>query len=103
MLRNMFSTTAPTSSAALSKTDTAGWKWEVNHDGVVWSWYHPCPSLVSVSAPSGLVPSSSSSVPSSSAPSGLVPSGLAPLERTTLVDYWYIVNDGVVIPHVNDW
>lgn len=99
MLRNMFSTSAPASSAALSKTDTAGWKWEVNHDGVVWSWYHPCPSLVSVSAPSGLVPSPS-------APSGLVPSSVpssVPLERTTLVDYWYIVNDGVVIPHVNDW
>jgi len=91
MLRNMFSTSAPASSASLSKTDTAGWKWEVNHDGVVWSWYHPCPSLVSVSAPSGLAPSSSA------------PAGLVPLERTTLVDYWYIVNDGVVIPHVNDW
>lgn len=98
MLRNMLSTSAPASSAALSKTDTAGWKWEVNHDGVVWSWYHPCPSLVSV--PSRLPPPSSA--PSSAAPAELVPSS-APLERTTLVHYWYIVNDGVVIPHVNDW
>lgn len=101
MLRNMFSTSAPASSASLSKTDTAGWKWEVNHDGVVWSWYHPCPSLVSVSAPSGLAPSSSA--PAGLVPSSSAPAGLVPLERTTLVDYWYIVNDGVVIPHVNDW
>jgi len=32
------------SSAKLSKNEMGGWKWEVNHDGVVWSWYHTYPS-----------------------------------------------------------
>lgn len=87
MLRNMFSTTAPTSSAALSKIDTAGWKWEVNHDGAVLAYQG------SSSSPSG-----SSSAPS--APSGLQEA--VPRSRTSLVDYWYLVHDGVVIPTVND-
>ena len=91
MLRNMFSTTAPTSSAALSKIDTAGWKWEVNHDGAFLA-YQGFPSGSS-SAPSG-----SSSAPS--APSGLQEA--VPRSRTSLVDYWYLVHDGVVIPTVND-
>ena len=84
MLRNMFSTTAPTSSAALSKIDTAGWKWEVNHDGAFLAYQ--------------CFPSGSSSAPS--APSGLQEA--VPRARTSLVDYWYLVHDGVVIPTVND-
>lgn len=91
MLRNMFSAIAPASSAALSKTDTAGWKWEVNHDGAVLA-YQGFPS--SSSSPSG-----SSSAPSApEAPKGRKEH----VPRTSLVDYWYLVHDGVVIPTVND-
>jgi len=107
----MFSTkpsTTPNPTAALT-AQAIGWKWEVNHDGVIWSWYHPTPCYASSASASASL--------ASSAPSALVPSALAPLpapkentslsspplDRPTLVDYWYIVHDGVVIPHVNDW
>ncbi len=112
MLRNMFST-KPTSTQPPSSltAQNIGWKWEVNHDGVIWSWYHPTPCYVSSaslasaslasSAPQALVPLSSSSAPSALTPSApLVPTNQ---EKPSLVDYWYIVHDGVVIPHVNDW
>jgi len=99
MLRNMLSSKSSTVSHS-STTQTAGslnaqnmgWKWEVNHDGVIWSWYHP-------SAPSAPLAPLAPSAPS--APSALVPTALT--EKPTLVDYWYIVHDGVVIPNVNDW
>ena len=105
MLRNMFSTSAPASSASLSKTDTAGWKWEVNHDGVVWSWYHPTPCYVSSAslASKPLPEPLPASLPASLPAPLTAPSALTNQERPSLVDYWYVVNDGVVVPNVNDW
>ena len=97
MLRNMFSTKPTSTQPPSSLTAQAiGWKWEVNHDGVIWSWYHPTPCYAS-----------SASASLASAPSALTPSAprvpAAQQEKPSLVDYWYIVHDGVVIPHVNDW
>ncbi len=54
-----------------------GWKWEVNHDGVIWQWSHP-----------------TSSAPT---PSALTPV-ITPVKKNTLVDYWYTVHDGIAIP-----
>lgn len=72
-------TTVATTTTVATAT-TAQWKWEVNHDGAFLA-YQGSPS-----APS--------------APSGLQES--VPRPRTSLVDYWYLVHDGVVIPTVND-
>ncbi len=116
----MFST-KPTSTQPPSSltAQNIGWKWEVNHDGVIWSWYHPTPCYASSasrasppSPPSSapLTPSSASLTPLSSSSSSSSSASIAPSlvpaaqqEKSSLVDYWYIVHDGVVIPHVNDW
>lgn len=92
LLRTMLSSAAAatastaTASTATATATTAQWKWEVNHDGAILAYQGS-------SSPSG-----SSSAPS--APSGLQENG--PRTRTSLVDYWYLVHDGVVIPTVND-
>jgi hypothetical protein len=70
-----------------------GWNWEVNHDGVIWSWSHPTPVY---SLPVSATPVSSA--PVSSAPVSSAPVSSAPVTKKTLVDYWYTVHDGVVIP-----
>lgn len=97
LLRTMLSSTATAATAsaatatatvtATATATTAGWKWEVNHDGAVLAYQGS--------------PSRSSSAPSApEAPSGRKEH--VPRTRTSLVDYWYLVHDGVVIPTVND-
>ena len=62
------------------KQPTSGWKWEVNHDGVIWSWCQP------YSLPLSL-PVSPSPLPASPVK-----------QKKSLVDYWYAVHDGIAIP-----
>jgi hypothetical protein len=92
------------SSSHLTKNESGGWKWEVNHDGVIWSWYHPYPSVTSTSIPPTSTP------PTSSTPTPIVLSHLKeqtvskdPTSKYTLVDYWYTVHDGPIIPTINDY
>lgn len=75
------------SSAHLSKNEVNGWKWEVNHDGVIWSWYHPTAS------------------PSLSLPPSTTQKTDLPIksQKYSLVDYWYTIHDGTVIPTINDY
>ena len=98
MLRNMFSTKPSTTPNPVAQA--IGWKWEVNHDGVIWSWYHPTPCYASSAS---LASAPSPSLAPLPAPKENTSLSSPPLDRPTLVDYWYIVHDGVVIPHVNDW
>lgn len=80
----------------------SGWKWEVNHDGVIWSWYHQTPYMVSSSSLDKVQDKVPSQVPSQvqDKVQTQIPSQTS---KQSLVDYWYVVNDGVVIPTVNDW
>ena len=58
-----------------SKPIKHSWKWEINHDGPILSYEGPNhPNLIN----------------------RLVPTSI-PVQKT-LIDYWYIVHDGVVIP-----
>jgi hypothetical protein len=94
----MFSTKSSNTQPSTSLTaQNIGWKWEVNHDGVVWSWYHPTPCYVSSSS------LASKPLPAPSALTASLPEPPTNQERPSLVDYWYVVNDGVVVPNVNDW
>ena len=79
------------------------WKWEVNHDGVIWSWTHTLPSAL----PSLPQSQSQSPIPNPNLQSPISnPQSQSPSpqyeQRASLVDYWYIVHDGVVIPGIND-
>lgn len=66
-----------------------GWNWEVNHDGVIWSWSH----------------SSSCSFDYTSRPvekqekkeEKKEEKKQEKKEKKSLIDYWY-VHDGIVIP-----
>ena len=83
----------------------SGWKWEVNHDGVIWSWYHPTPFMVSSSSLDKVqdkVPSQTQTQTQDKVPSQ-VQDKVQTQSKQSLVDYWYVVNDGVVVPTVNDW
>jgi hypothetical protein len=84
------------SSAKLSKNEVGGWKWEVNHDGVVWSWYHtyPSPTVLDRNPPSN-----SSKMDESKS---LKVIEIDNQSKRSVVDYWYLVHDGVVIPTIND-
>ena len=59
-----------------SKTQNPSWKWEINHDGLIFSYEARLNQTI---------PLQSS----------------APVQKKTLIDYWYIVHDGVVIPNVD--
>jgi hypothetical protein len=87
------------SSAKLSKNEVGGWKWEVNHDGVVWSWYHtyPSPTVLDRNPPSN---SSNSSKMDEN--KSIQVTDVDNRSKRSLVDYWYLVHDGVVIPTIND-
>ena len=71
------------------KQEKQEWNWEVNHDGVIWSWSH----------------SSSCSFDYTSRPVSLQEQQAIPVklqkqekkEKKSLIDYWY-VHDGIVIP-----
>lgn len=82
--------------------EPSGWKWEVNHDGVIWNWSHPttippvctppvCTPPVST-PPVSTPPISSASLTSASLTQG------SNQQKTSLVDYWYIIHDGLAIP-----
>lgn len=65
------------------------WNWEVNHDGVVWSWSH----------------SSSCSFDYTSRPvdkqgqeKQAIPVKCVTPVKKSLIDYWYVIHDGTVIP-----
>ena len=77
----------------------SGWKWEVNHDGVIWSWYHQTPYMVSSSSLDKVPSQVQDKVPSQTQTQDKVQTQ----SKQSLVDYWYVVNDGVVVPTVNDW
>jgi hypothetical protein len=64
------------------KQESSGWKWEVNHDGVIWSWSNP-----PVAIPTTPILTQSTPVKSQSQ-----------TQKKSLVDYWYTVHDGVAIP-----
>ena len=94
------------SSAKLSKNEVGGWKWEVNHDGVVWSWYHtyPSPTVLDRNPPSSpSSPSSSSNKTFSDNSKVESMTDNRNISRRSLVDYWYLVHDGPVIPTINDY
>ena len=64
------------------------WKWEVNHDGVIFSYQGR--------------PLCRQEEKEGKEKEGKGKDGARPL-RSSLVDYWYLVHDGVVIPSmVND-
>jgi len=90
------------SSTKLSKNEVGGWKWEVNHDGVVWSWYHtyPSPTVLDRNLPSSSSSSSSSSKMDEN--KSLKVAEIDNQSKRSAVDYWYLVHDGVVIPTIND-
>jgi hypothetical protein len=104
VMSSQSSSTKLSSSSHLTKNESGGWKWEVNHDGVIWSWYHPYPSVTptppSPSNPSN--PSKPSVTSSLSHPTEQTVSK-DPTTKYTLVDYWYTVHDGPIIPTINDY
>jgi hypothetical protein len=80
------------SSSHLTKNESGGWKWEVNHDGVIWSWYHTYPSPVT---------ENSKNTDSNSTNQMVSTASVRP--KYSLVDYWYTVHDGIVIPTSTDY
>lgn len=98
VMSSQSSSTKLSSSSHLTKNESGGWKWEVNHDGVIWSWYHPYPSVTPISQ----TPSNPSVTPSLSQPTEQTVSK-DPTSKYTLVDYWYTVHDGPIIPTINDY
>jgi hypothetical protein len=80
------------SSSHLTKNESGGWKWEVNHDGVIWSWYHVHPHPMTVNSKITDLTSTDQMVSTSTVQ-----------QRYSLVDYWYTVHDGTVIPTSTDY
>lgn len=76
--------------------EPSGWKWEVNHDGVIWNWSHPTTIPPPVCTPPVCTPPVSP-VPSASLTSASLTPG-SNQQKTSLVDYWYIIHDGLAIP-----
>lgn len=91
------SPSSSTSSVQISKRESGGWKWEVNHDGVVWSWYHPYPEVSSNDSKRSTTTSSTSQVSEIKITSDVSE------KRYSMIDYWYTVHDGTVIPTINDY
>ena len=91
---------ALSSPAKLSKHEAGGWKWEVNHDGVIWSWYHtyPSPTVLDRNPPSS---SSNQTFSDNSKVESMTEN--RNISKRSLVDYWYLVHDGPVIPTINDY
>ena len=74
------------SSKQQEQQESSGWKWEVNHDGVIWNWSPPIHSPVTYS-PVTYSPVTYSPVKS-----------IPQTQKKSLVDYWYTVHDGLAIP-----
>jgi hypothetical protein len=64
-----------------------GWKWEVNHDGVMLNW-----DIIYNMSSQKDIPTQSENKQNMKELS----------TKKSLVDYWYVVHDGVVIPGIND-
>ena len=78
------------STKPLTTAPTSEWKWEVNHDGVIWSWSHPTfppapAALPPVALPPAPVPLAASSKKSL-------------IAKKSLIDYWYAIHDGIALP-----
>lgn len=87
------------SSSHLTKNESGGWKWEVNHDGVIWSWYHQYPSVTPSTPSAPSAPSVSTILSNPNQQTDSKDSST----KYTLVDYWYTVHDGPIIPTINDY
>jgi len=72
-----------------------GWKWEVNHDGVMLNW----DIIYNMSSQKDIPTQSQKDIPTQSENK----QNMKELStKKSLVDYWYVVHDGVVIPGIND-
>ena len=87
----MFSSTAKATAKASATTTHSGWKWEVNHDGVIWSWSHPTPTSILT------YPIQEKEEKKEKEQEKTEKKEKS--QRPTLVDYWYTVHDGTVIPN----
>ncbi len=72
-----------------------GWKWEVNHDGVMLNW----DIIYNMSSQKDIPTQSQKDIPTQSENKQNTKELST---KKSLVDYWYVVHDGVVIPGIND-
>lgn len=72
-----------------------GWKWEVNHDGVMIKW----DIINDMSSQKDIITQVQKDI---STQSENKQNTTEPFTKKSLVDYWYIIHDGVVIPGIND-
>jgi len=77
------------------------WKWETNHDGVIWSWSHSSScSFDYTSRPVDKQGQEKQGQEKQAIPVKPVKYVVQEQkkEKKSLIDYWYVIHDGTVIP-----